>query len=150
MKIRQFFALVPQAVQRWAAILVNCAVLAGVTAGYVLAGHHDVARTMLLCGCAGLFIGTFLAIWLLCLGFVYVDARRRAMRPALWVAVAALVPHLLGFLLYFVLRQPIAAVCTHCGQMIAMYQRFCSWCGSPQGATPSEMPPQANQFRNMA
>ena len=30
------------------------------------------------------------------------------MRPVLWVLVAALFPHLLGFLLYFVMRHPIA------------------------------------------
>jgi len=147
MKIRHFLSMVPQAVQRWAAIVVNCAVLIGFIAGYGIAGHHDVLWTMLLCGCMGLFVGTLMAVWLLCLGFVYADARRRAMRPALWVAVAALVPHLLGFLLYFVLRQPIAAICTQCGQTIVMYQRFCSWCGSPQSPAPGEMAPGANQFQ---
>lgn len=149
MKIRQFLTMVPQAVQRWAAIIVNCTALIGLSMGYVMAGHHEVLRTMLLCAGAGLLFGSFIAVWLLCLGFVYVDAQQRAMRPALWVAVAALVPHLLGFLLYFVLRQPIAATCTHCGQMIGMYQRFCSWCGSPQGSpVPEEQPPAANQFQS--
>ncbi|HEY4358060.1 MAG TPA: hypothetical protein VGN16_20095 [Acidobacteriaceae bacterium] len=150
MKIRQFLTMVPQAVQRWAAIIVNCAVLIALIMGYVIARHHDVVRTMLLCGLAGLVFGMFIAVWLLCLGFVYVDARRRAMRPALWVAVVALIPHLIGFLLYFVLRQPIAATCAQCGQMIGMYQRFCSWCGSPQSSPAPGEPPSAaaNQFQS--
>jgi hypothetical protein len=54
------------------------------------------------------------------------------MRPVLWVLVAALFPHLLGFLLYFVLRQPIASPCAHCGHPIALNQPFCAWCGNAQ------------------
>jgi len=81
---------------------------------------------------AGLFGGVVIAAWLLCLGFIFADARRRAMRPFLWVLVAALFPHLLGFLLYFVMRQPIASTCSHCARTMALNQPFCSWCGSPQ------------------
>jgi len=77
-------------------------------------------------------VASVTAAWLL-LSWVlfFADARGRAMRPFLWVLVAALFPHLLGFLLYFVMRQPIASTCSHCGRTIALNQLFCSWCGSP-------------------
>ena len=48
-----------------------------------------------------------MAAWTLCLGYVYADAKRRGMRPVLWTLIAALFPHLFGFLLYFALRQPM-------------------------------------------
>ncbi|HZC44657.1 MAG TPA: hypothetical protein VE195_10805 [Acidobacteriaceae bacterium] len=78
----------------------------------------------------GLLAGTFIAIWLLCLGYVYADARRRAMPAVLWVLIAILIPNLLGFLLYFALRRPLGSPCSSCGQLIAAEQRFCSWCGN--------------------
>jgi predicted amidophosphoribosyltransferase len=37
---------------------------------------------------------------------------------------------LLGFLLYFVMRQPIAATCTQCGKTVPNHRPFCSWCGT--------------------
>jgi Phospholipase_D-nuclease N-terminal len=136
MKIRDFLSIVPQAVKRWALVIGGCTVLIGLVVGYhagnQAANQGAALRTMSIYGSAGLFGGVVITTWLVCLGFVFADARRRAMRPILWVLVAALFPHLLGFLLYFVLRQPIAAPCTHCGQNIPLQQQFCAWCGNPQ------------------
>ncbi len=132
MKIRNFLSIVPQAVKRWALVIVGCAVPIGLIVGYHTAKHGAELRTISAGGGVALLGGILLATWLLCIGFVFADARRRAMRPLLWVLVAALFPHLLGFLLYFVLRQPIASPCTHCGQTISLQQRFCAWCGTPQ------------------
>jgi len=78
----------------------------------------------------GLAMGLFMAAWLLCVGYVYADAKRRGMRPALWALIAALFPHLFGFLLYFALRQPMTPRCPKCGQPVTLDQRFCSWCGA--------------------
>ena len=78
----------------------------------------------------GLVFGAFFAAWALCLGYVYADAQRRGMRPVLWTLIAALFPHLFGFLLYFALRQPLTPRCESCGQPLGPEQRFCSWCGS--------------------
>ncbi len=77
----------------------------------------------------GLLAGSLAAIWLLCLGYVYADARRRAMPAVLWTLIALMVPNLLGFLFYFALRRPLASPCPKCGNAIAAEQRFCSWCG---------------------
>jgi hypothetical protein len=132
MNIRRFLSVVPKAVQIWSLVIVGCAVLIGLGVGYHEAQPGTALRILFIYASAGLFGGVVTAAWLLCLGFVFADARGRAMRPFLWVLVAALFPHLLGFLLYFVMRQPIASTCSHCGRTIALNQLFCSWCGSPQ------------------
>jgi len=128
--IRRFLNIVPKEVRLWASILAGCLFLIGLAMAYETAGQGVRLRTMSAYGSAALVFGVLAAIWLLCLGFVFADARRRDMRAVLWVLVAALFPHLLGFLLYFVMRQPIAATCTQCGKMVSNRQRFCSWCGT--------------------
>ena len=128
--IRRFLNIVPKEVRLWASILAGCLFLIGLAMAYETAGQGVMLRTMSAYGSAALVFGVLAAIWLLCLGFVFADARRRDMRPILWVLVAALFPHLLGFLLYFVMRQPIAATCTKCGKTVPNHQRFCSWCGA--------------------
>jgi cytochrome bd-type quinol oxidase subunit 2 len=130
--IRRFFSIVPKAVQRGALVAAGCTLLIGLVAGYKTANQGDVLRTMSVDTAAALVTGVAVAIWVLCLGFVFGDARRRAMRAVPWVLVAALFPHLLGFLLYFVMRQPIPSTCSPCGGTIPLDQRFCSWCGAPQ------------------
>jgi hypothetical protein len=132
MKIRNFLSVVPRAVKRWALAIVGCAVPIALVVGYHAANQGSALRTMSIFGSAALFGGVVVAAWLVCVGFVYADAGRRAMRPVLWVLVVALFPHLLGFLLYFVLRQPIASPCAHCGLAIALNQQFCAGCGNPQ------------------
>ena len=143
--LRRFLNIVPKTVQLWATVLVGCALLIGLAVGHKTAEQDAVLRTMSAYGSAALVLGVVLAIWLLCLGFVFADARRRDMRSVLWVLVAALFPHLLGFLLYFVMRQPIASTCTHCGMTVSHHQRFCSWCGTAQFLpNPTKAPLTAN------
>ncbi|HEY5381309.1 MAG TPA: zinc ribbon domain-containing protein [Acidobacteriaceae bacterium] len=147
MNTRPFFQVVPAQVKLWAWIAVIGAVATGLSvAVWATAAHHASPWTILLYSAAGLFIGLLFATWLLGLGFVFADARRRAMRPVLWVFVCILFPHLLGFLLYFVMRQPLASPCGHCGQAVPSGQRFCSWCGSLQAHSRSaDGPPPFGQ-----
>jgi zinc-ribbon domain/Phospholipase_D-nuclease N-terminal len=148
MKLRRFLSIVPKTVQLWASVLMGCVLLIGLVLGYKNAYQGAVLRTMSTYGSAALVLGIVLAIWLLCLGFVFADARRRDMRSVLWVLVAALFPHLLGFLLYFVMRHPIAATCTQCGKTVSSHQRFCSWCGTSLAAPNSTNgPPTANSLQ---
>ena len=132
--IRRFLNIVPKEVRLWASILAGCLFLIGLAMAYETAGQGVRLRTMSAYGSAALVFGVLAAIWLLCLGFVFADARRRDMRAVLWVLVAALFPHLLGFLLYFVMRHPIAATCTQCGMTVSNHRRFCSWCGTSLAA----------------
>jgi hypothetical protein len=140
MKLDEFLSIVPRAVRIWALVLAGCELLLALAMGVWTAVHQSdlgpSIATMVIYGIAAFALCAVLAVWLLCLGFVFGDARRRDMQPVLWVLVAALVPHLLGFLLYFVMRQPIASICAHCGRTISNHPRFCPWCGV--GLVPSE------------
>src|SRR5580658_3125132 len=109
MNTQPFFSVVPKAVRTSAFIVVICGTLIGLTVGFLWPAmqHHqhfgsgDTILAAMGCTAVGVFLSCLIAIWLLCLGYVYGDAQRRAMQPILWVLVAIFVPHLLGFLLYF-------------------------------------------------
>jgi hypothetical protein len=151
MKFRQFLSVVPKSFKTAASIIAGCAVVTGVAAvligsmnnGSISAQGASLPVLASLAGRGlgfGLLGGVLVATWVLCLGYVYADARRRAMPPILWTLVAAFIPNLLGFLLYFASRRPIALPCPHCGQAIAAQQRFCSWCGQ-QGSSALSIQP---------
>jgi hypothetical protein len=142
MKLQNFLNLVPRGVKTAAMILLVLTAALGTTAScmfpiFDLHGH-PVCRVggIVLGFLGGTLTGCLCAVWLLCVGYVYADSRRRGMMPVLWVLVVVLFPNLLGFLLYFVMRQPLGVACPHCGQPVALYQRFCSWCGQPQPTAP--------------
>ncbi len=119
--LRRFFSIVPKTVQLWASVVVGCALLVGLVVGYKAAGQGAVFPVMAADGSIALLTGTVLAIWLLCLGFVFADARRRA----------------------------IASTCTQCGKTVPLHQPFCSWCGAslaaPNGPLAAGSLPQASQ-----
>ena len=144
MKLHQFLSAVPRAVRIAACAVVCCAVLIGVVCGITLRPIHCATAPPALNGLSGLgmglLTGTLAAIWLLCLGYVYADARRRAMPPVLWTLIAALVPNLLGFLFYFALRRPTASPCPRCGRPVEAGQRFCPSCGLDQSSSASVTP----------
>lgn len=80
----------------------------------------------------GFAVGVFAAAFALALGYVYGDAARRSMSPALWTLAAFGIPNLVGFLLYFLLRKPLLEPCRQCGQGVASGLAFCPSCGQPQ------------------
>lgn len=135
--MNKFMESVPKGV-KVAAVVWMCSivVMGGVAGGMFMhlggdgAFGANLAGSITIGALGGLVMGAFMAAWLLCVGYVYADAKRRGMRPLLWALIAALFPHLFGFLLYFALRQPLGPRCTHCGQPVGFDQRFCSWCGA--------------------
>jgi Phospholipase_D-nuclease N-terminal len=129
--VNRFWNTVPQPVRLAAGIVFCLAVVIGAVIGSVHWIRLDLVGPVGVLGAPlfGLIIGCFVAIWLLCLGYVYADAQRRAMPPVPWVLIAIFVPNLLGFLLYFALRRPIGTACARCGRAVSADQRFCSWCG---------------------
>jgi hypothetical protein len=76
----------------------------------------------------GLLMGLLLSCYLLILGYVNRDAKRRGMSPILWTIVAVFIPNGLGFLLYFVLRQPLRSLCPQCGRAVESGFSFCPRC----------------------
>jgi Phospholipase_D-nuclease N-terminal len=140
MKFRHFLSLVPKRVKTAALILGVSTVSLGVIAGFYSGSAPNHSSLPFSGPGAGLgfgsLAGVLLAAWVTCLGYVYADARRRAMPPILWTLVAIFIPNLLGFLLYFAIRRPIAQTCVECGQVITADHRFCSWCGHHEPPPP--------------
>jgi RNA polymerase subunit RPABC4/transcription elongation factor Spt4 len=86
------------------------------------------APTPLVRGLMGLLVGAVVACYLLLIGYITRDARRRGMSPVLWTFVAILVPNALGIILYFILRQPIRSACPQCGSFVQSGFNFCPHC----------------------
>ncbi len=76
----------------------------------------------------GLLTGGIVAIWALLIGYVNRDAARRNMSRTLWTLVAILVPNGLGFILYFLLRQPAQEPCPRCGALVHSSFNYCPNC----------------------
>jgi RNA polymerase subunit RPABC4/transcription elongation factor Spt4 len=82
--------------------------------------------------------GLFVFVYGFLVSYVYGDAKRRGMRHRVWTLVAALVPNGLGFLAYFLLREPVLRRCGACGAAARRDLAFCPQCGSPlAGACPA-------------
>jgi MFS family permease len=133
--MNKFMDLVPKGVKVAAVVWMCAIVVLGTVAGGMFphwgnGWQMPVVASAAVGALGGLAMGLFMAAWLLCVGYVYADAKRRGMRPVLWTLIAALFPHLFGFLLYFALRQPMTPRCPKCGQPVTLDQRFCSWCGA--------------------
>jgi hypothetical protein len=72
--------------------------------------------------------GTALASYVLMLGYVSRDAKRRGMSTRLWMLVSVVLPGGLGAVVYFLLRQPIATRCPNCSTSISSSCHFCPQC----------------------
>ena len=76
-----------------------------------------------------------LAVFVILVGYVYADARRRGMRYVMWTLLAIFVPNALGIILYFVLRDPLMSACPACSVALRPGFAFCPSCGAAIGQT---------------
>jgi RNA polymerase subunit RPABC4/transcription elongation factor Spt4 len=81
----------------------------------------------------GVFL--FVVAWILLIGYVYADAKRRGMRYVMWTFLAALIPNGIGVILYFLLRDPLPKACPHCTRLVNAKFVFCPYCGSAMKPT---------------
>jgi len=72
------------------------------------------------------FVGGFLFLFT----YIYRDARRRNMNAGLWTLLAVIAPSGIGIILYFLLREPLAAHCTKCGLLADARFAYCPRCGA--------------------
>jgi hypothetical protein len=72
--------------------------------------------------------GTLIACYILLIGYVNRDAGRRGMSRLAWTLLAIFIPHALGIVLYFVLRQPRTANCPQCSAVVEPGFGFCPRC----------------------
>jgi len=73
--------------------------------------------------------------WILLIGYVYADAKRRGMRYVMWTWLAALIPDGIGVILYFILRDPLPKPCPHCSSLVNSKFVFCPHCGAAMKPT---------------
>ena len=76
----------------------------------------------------GLLAGVGAGCFLLFIGYINRDAKRRGMSPTLWTIVAVMIPNALGIILYFILRQPRRSDCPQCGSAVQTGFNFCPRC----------------------
>jgi RNA polymerase subunit RPABC4/transcription elongation factor Spt4 len=76
----------------------------------------------------GLLVGLVLGCYLLLIGYINRDAKRRGMSPVLWTIVAIIIPNALGMILYFILRQSLQTACPRCGHVMHPGFAFCPQC----------------------
>jgi len=74
--------------------------------------------------------GIVLAAYVLLIGFVYVDAKRRGMRYVMWTLVSIFVPNAFGIILYFILRDSLPSPCPKCNYLARGGFTFCPNCGA--------------------
>ena len=75
-------------------------------------------------------IPIFGSIFVLLVGYVNGDARRRGMRYIMWTLLAIFIPNAIGIILYFLLRDPLLRDCPNCGTSVSQGFAFCSKCGT--------------------
>lgn len=71
------------------------------------------------------------AIFIFMVGYVNQDAKRRGMNSALWTfLVLVLMPSslILGFIIYFLMREPLPYNCPQCGATVGARFNFCPNC----------------------
>jgi hypothetical protein len=83
----------------------------------------------------GAAMGFFIFLYGFLVAYVYADAKRRGMRPWPWALVAGCVPNALGFIAYFLLREPLLQPCGACGASVRRDFAFCAQCGAPLART---------------
>lgn len=76
----------------------------------------------------GFLVAALIASLIMLVGYVNRDAKRRGMRVWVWTAIVIFVPNAIGFILYFVLRQPLSILCPHCGATVSARFNFCPNC----------------------
>ena len=127
------WALVPDGA-RWTAALVCLVVTALMGAIFLLPGfaERDAKAVLALSPFFLLsLIGVaFLGAYVLLVGYVYGDARRRGMNHILWTLLAIFIPNAIGIILYFILRDPVPVCCPSCGALARKGYAYCAGCGA--------------------
>jgi len=76
----------------------------------------------------GFLAGLVLAVFVLLVGYVNRDAKRRGMNVTLWTLIVIFVPDGIGFVIYFLMRQPLRVTCPNCGTVVDSAFNFCPKC----------------------
>ena len=105
-------------------------VLLGMEALFVLVvfRHDPHAPPAAVQAFVGALPGSVLGFFMLLAGYVNRDAKRRGMSYVSWTFLVLLIPYAIGFVIYFVVRQPIAGNCPQCGTPVRAGFNYCPKC----------------------
>ncbi len=68
------------------------------------------------------------SLYMLMIGYVSLDTKRRGMQARIWIIVCLVLPGGIGAVLYFLLRQPLLTSCPACGTHVQSEYHFCPQC----------------------
>ena len=149
----QEWAIVPTGA-RWTAALVALAFTALMVAIFLLPAFaaQDGKAFLVLSPIFLTLVGAVpIAIYVLLLGYVWGDARRRGMNHVLWTLLALFIPYAVGVILYFLLRDPVSVPCPSCGTPARKGHAYCASCGTAvRAACPHCRQPVEAAWRNCA
>ncbi|HWZ52778.1 MAG TPA: zinc ribbon domain-containing protein [Granulicella sp.] len=111
----------------WSVVLAVIVFLAAQYLFHFVLPHqrHEMLPMRLLMGYSW---GTLFASYVLLVGYVSRDVRRRDMPAGLWMLIVTIMPGGVGAVVYFLLRQPVLMRCPHCVTEIASTYHFCPQC----------------------
>lgn len=72
--------------------------------------------------------GVALASYVLLIGYISRDVKRRGMSAGIWMLVVLVMPGGIGAVVYFLLRQPMMSRCPSCRTEVASSFHFCPQC----------------------
>jgi hypothetical protein len=81
------------------------------------------------------FVPTVFSIYVLIIGYIIGDSRRRGMPVLLWTLLAIFTPSAIGIILYFILRRPLVRACPQCSTPADAAYAFCPSCGATLAKT---------------
>jgi RNA polymerase subunit RPABC4/transcription elongation factor Spt4 len=121
-------------IPRWARILAGMVFVACLLAGGLfMPPLRSLERSEVLPGLfflvVAVFMGPLFAGLVLLTGYVNRDAKRRGMSAALWTLLVLVIPNGIGFIVYFLARQPLRVPCPRCGALGPGGASFCASCG---------------------
>jgi hypothetical protein len=136
-RFREEFRIVP----RWLKVLCIVLYILAITIGVTIVHYSPDSRPSELRDNAAVAtlavigiitgISILFACFLLMLGYVNKDAKRRGMNSTLWtLLVLVLSPGYvgIGFIIYFLIREPLPYPCPRCSQLVGPRFNFCSNC----------------------
>jgi hypothetical protein len=124
-EFRVEFAIIPDFMLPLAAIGFACAMYLFLNYMPEHDPHAPPFPARLFLGC---LVGTVVAAYLLLIGYVNQDAKRRNMGQLLWTLLVIFIPNGIGFLAYFLLRKPLAEICPRCGGRVEKGFHYCPRC----------------------
>src|SRR3569623_568041 len=112
---------------RWSSALAIVAFVAMQYLFHFVMPHHN-HELMPMRLLMGYWWGTLVASYILLVGYISRDVKRRGMSPGLWMLTSIVLPGGIGAVVYFLLRQPIVSRCPHCSTELASNFHFCPQC----------------------